>query len=193
MAASREIVVYIPAGGHPATGGIARGSAIVGLPDPGSEEVRIYFEGAIFEQSGMITLADRAVHACGRLRERYPTVATRMVPRASLVVVGTFDEASGRIMLTGEQSAAAVAAWLGVPILDPVELRRSSPSGMNPAELAALVPDIQVAVTPSLATALIERGGLRREDDRWVATDGRRTSAIAEALLWALVLIAESD
>jgi hypothetical protein len=96
-------------------------------------------------------------------------------------------------MLTGEQSAAAVAAWLGVPMLDPVELRRSSPSGMNPAELAALVPDIQVAVTPSLATALIERGGLRREEDRWVAVDGRRTSAIAEALLWALVLIAESD
>jgi len=191
----REVVVYLPAGGHPATDGIVRGSAIVGLPDPGSEEVRVYFEGAIYGQSGMRTLADRAVHACGRLRERYPTIAMRVVPRAALVAVGTFDEAGERILLTGEQSAAAVAGWLGLPVLDPAELRRGQPPALSAAAAARLVPDIEVAVTRSLATALVERAGLRREGDRWIAPDGRHTSpsALHEALLWALVLLPEED
>ncbi|MBS1887574.1 MAG: hypothetical protein JSU06_10335 [Actinobacteria bacterium] len=191
MSAAREIVVYVPAGGHPATAGIVRGSAIVGLPDPGSEEVRIHFEGALYGQSGMATLADRAVHACGRLRERYPTVAKRVVPRAALVVVGTLDETGGRIILTGEQSAAVVATWLGLPVLDPAELRRSALPTVDAAELAArLAPEVKVAVNRDLAGALIGRAGLRREDDAWVAGDGRRTSAIGEALIWALVAIA---
>lgn len=125
--APREIVVYVPAGGHPATAGIARGSAIVGAPEPGSDEVRIYFEGGIYGQIGMETLADRAVYASGRLRQRYPTLAKRMVPREALVAVGSFHPRTGRIILTGEQSAAAVATWLGVLSLDPDELRRSGP------------------------------------------------------------------
>jgi len=193
MSASREIVVYVPAGGHPATQGIARGSAIVGLPDPGSEEVRISFEGAIYDQSEMRTLADRAAHAYGRLRDRYPTAGARVVPRGALVAVGTFEESRGRITLTGEQSAAAVAGWLGVPVLDPAELRRGQPRALGPAEAARLVPDIEVAVTRSLAIALVERASLRREGQRWIAPDGRHTStsALQEALLWALVLIAE--
>lgn len=191
MAPSREIVVYVPAGGHPATGGIARGSAIVGVPEPGSEEVRIYFEGALYGQVDMVTLADRAVHAYGRLRERYPTLAKRMVPRVSLVAVGTFDEAGGRIILTGEQSASAVATWLGVPTLDPAELRRSTLPRMDAAELAAhLAPDVEIVVNRGLAAVLIRRAGMRREDREWVAPDSRRTSADAEALNWALVAIA---
>lgn len=191
VSAAREIVVYVPAGGQPATAGIARGSAIVGLPEPGSEEVRVYFEGALYGQAGMVTLADRAGHACGRLRERYPTVAKRVVPRSALIVVGTFDEAAGRLILTGEQSAAVVATWLGVPVLDPAELRRSPLPRVGAAELAArLAPDVRMAVNRDLATALIGRASLRREDDGWVVGDGRRTSAIGEALIWALVLIA---
>lgn len=194
MTASREIVVYLPAGGHPATEGIARGSAIIGVPEPGAEEVRIYFEGALYEQVNMVTLADRAVHACGRLRERYPTIAKRMVPRSALVAVGTFDEAAGRIILTGEQSAAAVATWLGVPTLDPAELRRSELPRVTAAEVAArLAPDIRADVNRGLAAALIRRAGFLREGGEWVAPDGRRTSADAEALNWALVAIAAEE
>jgi hypothetical protein len=191
MTASREIVVYVPAGGHPDTEGIARGSAIVGLPEPGSGEVRIYFEGALYGQVNMVTLADRAVHAVGRPRERYPTLARRMVPRAALVAVGTFDEAAGRIILTGEQSAATVATWLGVPTLDPAELRRSELPRVTAAEVAArLVPDIRADVNRGLAAALIRRAGFRLEGGEWIAPDGRHTSADAEALNWALVAIA---
>ncbi len=194
MSASREIVVYLPAGGHPATVGIDRGSAIVGLPDPGSEEVRIYFEGSVYEQSDMVTLADRAVHACGRLRERYPTLAMRVVPRAALVVVGTFDEAAARIILTGEQSAAAVATWLGMASLDHAELRRSPLPVVGAAELAArLAPEVKLAVNRGLAAALIGRAGFLRESGEWIAPDGRRTSADVEALSWALVMIAAEE
>lgn len=58
--------------------------------------------------------------------------------------------------------------------------------------MAHLVPDISVAVTPSLAEALIERAGIERDaEGPWLAGDGRRTSVISEALLWALVAIAE--
>jgi hypothetical protein len=131
MTTPRDVVVYVPAEGHPTTGSIARGSAIVGVPEPGADDVRIYFEGAIYGQVNLITLADRAVCAYGRLRERYPTLARRTVPREALVAVGTFDQAGGRIVLTGERSASAVADWLGLPSLDPAELRRSGPEPLH--------------------------------------------------------------
>jgi hypothetical protein len=47
-------------------------------------EVEVYFEGAIFGQENMRTLADRATHAVGRMAERYATSATRIVPRDAL-------------------------------------------------------------------------------------------------------------
>jgi hypothetical protein len=40
------------------------------------------------------------------------------------------------------------------------------------------------------ALALICRGGLRREEDEWGSPGGQRTTAIAEAVLWALLRIA---
>jgi hypothetical protein len=122
MRAQQEVVVYVPAGGHLATEGIARGSAIVGQPYSDENEVRIYFEGAIYGQVGMATLADRAVCAWGRLVMRYPTTASRVVPREALTVVGTLNPAAGRIVLTGPTSAREVAEWLGGPDLDAAEL-----------------------------------------------------------------------
>lgn len=112
---SREVVVYVPAAGHRATASIARGSAIVGRPDARREDVRIYYEGAVYEQSEMRTLADRAVYACGRMVDGYPTSAALSVPRESLIAVGTFDPTTSEIVLTGDQSAAAVAEWLETP------------------------------------------------------------------------------
>jgi hypothetical protein len=56
------------------------------------------------------------------------------------------------------------------------------------------VPDVTVTVNRSLGEALIERAGIRRDGERlWVEEGGRRTTAIAEALVWALVTIAEGE
>lgn len=122
---SPGIVVYVPAApDHPATSEIARGSAILGRPEPGGDDVRIYFEGAVHGQTEMQTFADRAVYACGRLVQRYPTIAARLVPRDALIAVGTFEQSIGEVVLTGPHSAALVAEWLDSPGLDPVELRR---------------------------------------------------------------------
>jgi hypothetical protein len=189
----REIVLYVPRGGYPSTADIARGSAIVGEPRTGAE-VEVYFEGAIFGQQNMRTLADRATHAAGRMLERYATSAARIVPRDALLAVGTFDFRSGRITLTGADSERIVAAWLGTPQLDPAELAQGARQAARAANIAHLVPDVTVTVNRSLGEALIERAGIGREGEGlWVDGDGRRTSVIAEALIWALVAIAEGE
>jgi hypothetical protein len=183
-----EVIVYVPAAGHRASAGIARGSAIVGRPDAGREDVRIYYEGAIYGQSEVRTLADRAVYACGRLVDDYPTAAAMSLPRNTLVAVGTFDPTTSEILLTGDQSAAAVAEWLDMRQLDPSELR---PGLENPLTVRKLAdPEIKVVVNGSLALELIRRSGLQREESEWVSPDGRRTAAITEAVLWALLRIA---
>ena len=178
-----EIVLYLPAG-HRATADIVRGAAIVGQPRRVADEVKIYFEGAIYgAPQNVRTLADRARQAAGRMVEEYPTTAMRVVPRDALVAVGTFDLRSGRVMLTGPHSERAVADWLGTPQLDPTELR---PTGAGrPA-----VPSAVAAIEPGLLRDLMERGGVRPEGDEWVASDGRRTTAVGDALLWALESIA---
>jgi hypothetical protein len=189
----REIVLYVPSGGYPTTADIARGSAIVGEPRAGAE-VEVYFEGAIFGQENMRTLADRATHAAGRMLERYATTATRIVPRDALLAVGTFDFRKGQITLTGADSERAVAAWLGTPRLDPADLAQGARQAARAADIAHLTPDVTVTVNRSLGEALIERAGIKRDrEERWVDGEERRTSAITEALIWALVSIAEED
>jgi hypothetical protein len=37
----------------------------------------------------------------------------------------------------------------------------------------------------------MERGGVRLDGEEWVASNGRRTTAVGEALLWALESIAQ--
>jgi len=120
--ATSEIVVYVPSGGFAATEGIASKSAIVGRPEPSGDHVTVYFEGAGFRQSNMKTLADRALHAAGRLEQDAPTIAKMTVPRDALVAVGTFDPRGGRILLTGPHSEREVARWLQATELDPAEL-----------------------------------------------------------------------
>ncbi|HXV05726.1 MAG TPA: hypothetical protein VFP23_07500 [Solirubrobacterales bacterium] len=130
----REIVLYVPAGGHTASADIGRGSVIVGEPGAGADEVEICFEDAIVgQQESMRTLAERASCAARRLLGCDPSTATRIVPREALAAVGTFSLREGRIALSGPDSEGAVAAWLGTLRLDPAELARrprgSSPSG----------------------------------------------------------------
>lgn len=110
----RDIVLYVPAGGHRATACIARGSAIVGKPRAGSEDIEICVDEANFGPAGMRTLAERARYAAVQLLGCCPSAAGRVVPREALLVVGTFDLHGGRIRLTGPDSKAAVAAWLGI-------------------------------------------------------------------------------
>jgi hypothetical protein len=186
VAGSREIVVYLPNGGGRATADIARGSAIVGQPQVGSDRVTIYFEGAIYVQENVRTLADRANQAAGRMLQRYPTTAMRVVPRDVLMAVGTFDPQRRQIFLTGPHSEGAVAEWLGMVQLDPAELRPSREA----VGVGAAGPEI-ATVDPGLLHALMERGGIRAQGHEWVAGDGRRTAAVGEALLWALESIAQ--
>lgn len=189
----REFVLYVPRGGYRATADIARGSAIVGEPRANAAAVEVYFEGAIFGRKDTRTLADRATYAARRMLERYATSATRIVPRDALTAVGTFDFQKGRIALAGPDSERAVAVWLGTLRLDPAELVQGSLQRPTAAHAAA-VADVSVAVTHSLGEALIERAGIRRErNGSWVDSDGRRTAAISEALIWALVALASED
>lgn len=181
MATAREIVVY-PTGGDSATADIARGSAIVGRPRISSERVTVYFEGAIYDQANVRTLADRATQAAGRMVERYPTVAKRVIPCDALTAVGTSDLRRRRIILTGPHSERAVAEWLGTVQLDSAELLPSS--GAIGAGFAS--------VDAGLLSELMQRGGVRAEGHEWVTSDGRRTAAVGDALLWALESIAQS-
>lgn len=186
MTEKREIVVYLPNGGGHATADIARGSAIVGQPEVGSDRVTIYFEGAIYDLENVLTLADRANQAAGRMIQHYPPTAMRILPRDMLMPVGTFDPQGRQIYLTGPHSEGAVAEWLGMVQLDPAELRPSREAvgvGATGSEITT--------VDPGLLYALMERGGIRAEGHEWVTDDGRRTAAVGEALLWALESIAQ--
>lgn len=184
MAEKREIVVYLPNAGGSATAGIARGSAIVGQPKLGFDWVTIYFEGGIYGQENLGTLADRANQAAGRMIERAAT-AVRVVPREVLMPVGTFDLHRRHITLTGPHSEGALAEWLGVVQLDPAELRPSN-------EIAGFgTAGPELPIDAELLHALMERGGIRPEGHEWVANDGRRTAAVGVALLWALEGIAQ--
>ncbi|HWA53297.1 MAG TPA: hypothetical protein VG816_03915, partial [Solirubrobacterales bacterium] len=98
-----------------------------------------------------------------------------------LIAIGTFDLRDRRIILTGPHSERAVAEWLGTVRLNPAELRPST--GAIGAGMAT--------VDAGLLHELMQRGGVRAEGHEWVTTDGRRTSAVGDALLWALESIAQ--
>jgi hypothetical protein len=115
-------VVFVPRAGDPATAGILPGSGIVGLPQPGAERVLVHYEGARYGQVGMARLADRVLHAHGRLAHNYPTVARMSSPRASLVEVATYSPSAATITPIDAASEAAIAAWIGAETLDPAEL-----------------------------------------------------------------------
>jgi hypothetical protein len=104
------------------------------------------------------------------------------------LAVGTFDPTTSEILLTGDQSAAAVAEWLDMRQLDPSELRPGLEHPLTVRKLAD--PEVKVVVDGSLALELIRHSGLHREESEWVSPDGRRTAAIAEAVLWSTLRIA---
>lgn len=74
----------------------------------------IDFEGNRYNSQNMRTFADRAVHAAGRHREHYPTVARCVVPRKRLMHVATFDLEAEQVTMLGPDEVQALMRWLDV-------------------------------------------------------------------------------
>jgi hypothetical protein len=184
----RPIVLYVPAGGR-STARIPRGSAVVAQPRCGAHEIEVYFEGAAPGRRGLRTFADRALSASGRLLERAVFGGCLLVPPTALTVVGVVNFPTGTIELTGPHSQRAVADWLGLPRLVPAELRES---GREVAGQEAVRHRVETsALEPELLHSLLKRGGVERDGEDWRALDGRRTTAVGDALVWALERIAQ--
>lgn len=183
----RPIVLYVPAGGR-STARIPRGSAVVAQPRCGAHEIEVYFEGAAPGRRGLRTYADRALSASGRLLERAVFGGCLLVPPTALTVVGVVNFPTGTIELTGPHSQRAVADWLGLLRLAPAELRESG-SDIAGHELSGT--PWTSALEPELLHSLLKRGGVERDGGDWRAPDGRRTTAVGDALVWALERIAQ--
>jgi hypothetical protein len=180
----RPIVLYVPAGSR-STARIPRGSAVVAQPRCGADEIEVYFEGAEPGWRGLRTFADRALSASGRLLERAVFGGCLLVPPTALTVVGVVNFPTGTIELTGPHSQRAVADWLGLPQLAPAELGESG-SGVVGHELSWTS-----ALEPELLQSILKRGGVERDGEDWCAPDGRRTTVVGDALVWALERIAQ--
>lgn len=195
MPERREIVLYIPAGGHRATAGIPRGSAIVGRPQVEVDEVEIHFEAGGPDRRRRESLADRALIASGRLLEGVECESSRSVPRGSLLAVGVFLFGEGRIVLTGKHSVRALADWLGLARLGRAELRQGGAPQVGVQAVADTEPHAfsSARLDPALLWALLERGGVVAEGEGWLDTDGRRTTEVGDALIWALERLARGS
>lgn len=127
--------VYIPIEGSRLRASIDPKSAIVGSPanawlergapaelgggepiedDPSDPQLVIDFEGARYGQVNMVTFADRCLHAAGRHKEHYPTVARRIVPRTELERVGTYIYDMERVEIEDGLTLVHLARWLGL-------------------------------------------------------------------------------
>jgi hypothetical protein len=129
----QQFAVYIPNPVASAAVGLSVAkidpkSAIVGaLPEEtDANDALIYFEGNRFGSAGMVTFADRAMVAAGRLSRRYPTIARATVPRRALQRVGTFTVGQG-VDVPDAASLIALAKYLELwtdEDLDSAELHR---------------------------------------------------------------------
>lgn len=184
----RPIVLYVPAAGR-STARIPRGSAVVAQPRCGAHEIEVYFEGAASGRRGLRTFADRALSASGRLLERAVFGGCLLVPPTALTVVGIVNFPTGTIELTGPHSQQAVADWLGLTQLAPAELRESGSviTGNDPTSPAATWTG---QLEPSLLRMVLKRGEIEQDREGWRAPNGRRTTAVDDAFVWALERIA---
>lgn len=121
--------IYVPTGELLARERIDARSGIVGTPviewfeydgddreDADAERMVIDFEGNRYGAQNIVTYADRLVHAAGRHREHYPTVARLVVDRSELVRVGTFDLRAERARVDNRENRQQLAEWLGVAV-----------------------------------------------------------------------------
>lgn len=111
------LTVYVPTPNTLPT--VAPKSGIVGTRLPDAEHIQIDYEGAVYNQANIQTYADKLSIAAGRHTNQYSTIARMVVPSASLVGVGVWDDMDGTITVT---NASALAAWLQVKAIAPEEL-----------------------------------------------------------------------
>lgn len=92
----------------------ARGSGIVGVPNPAMDHATVHYEGWIYGQHADLDPRRRwelaVQNAAGRMVTDYPTIAQVYVGLENLVPIGHFDPRSRVITVDDEQ---ALAAWLG--------------------------------------------------------------------------------
>jgi hypothetical protein len=106
-----EMRLWIPDEHTPAAEWVLPGSALVSVACSG-EQVVCSYEGNKYGAANIVTLADKAMLAAGRLRTGYPTAAVRSFRRSELVPVGFYDEEQGEIRIT-DAAQANVARWVG--------------------------------------------------------------------------------
>ena len=104
--------VFVPKSGS-LLARIKRGSGIVGQTLRNGM-IHIYYEGAIYNQSGMGGWVDKISYAAGRSINRYPTIAAAVARPEELSAVGVYDTDAGQVTITDEKT---VMDWLGGAIL----------------------------------------------------------------------------
>jgi len=90
-------------------------SAIVASPHPpdANDRTVIYYEGNRYGAENIVTFADRAMLATGRVADKYPTVACCAVPYQALTLVGWFSAGHG-VDVTDANGLIELAKWLGM-------------------------------------------------------------------------------
>jgi hypothetical protein len=107
--------VFIPKPDRKTTQGIAAKSAIVGAPTPDeTDSVIVYYEGNLNGAVNLNEYYEKLLCAAGRLKQRYPTVAMRMIPLADLHPVATYETETWSIVDVTD--ADALISWTGEPL-----------------------------------------------------------------------------
>jgi len=108
-----RLSLYVP---HPESRlctALARGSAIVGLPQA-TDQIRIYYEGNVIGAQNLKRYRDKAVQAAARMLYRYPagypTRAREDVDPRELVEIGTIDVKANRIDISARP--ADLSWWI---------------------------------------------------------------------------------
>lgn len=160
-----RLAVYVPdpeGDSGLSTATIVRGSAIVGVP--GDDPVHIYYEGNINGASNMVTFADRAYFAAGRLRQRAPTIAQKTVPANALFQVGWYYHDHQRVEVEDGLQLTRLAKWLGLfdDAHGTIDGDRFAPELLETRATPARYKGQRVHVTPQ-DRARLARKGIRLE------------------------------
>jgi hypothetical protein len=100
---------------------IAPGSGVVTGGDRGdadSGELRVWFEGNLFNAVNLQRWADRVHCAAERMRTNYPTTAVRNFPGECFRAVAFYDPETGRFDWQVPGWRALLSDWLGRPVED---------------------------------------------------------------------------
>ncbi|MFZ3481697.1 hypothetical protein [Sphingomonas sp. 3-13AW] len=96
--------------------GVAKGSAIVGLPCADTGRIEVYYEGAVHGQK--MSFEDKIQHAAGRLIDRAPIVAFGFYDADEFVLVGQVARSERLFgwVVTEITDPSALEAWAGEPV-----------------------------------------------------------------------------